>query len=86
MCFPFTRFLAKFLNRFIQRDPTVSVLHRRCTALLQDGAGAQSAPSGTQQAGADVHGGGKLAAGVQMDPQQHRADSLLTGVQVRESV
>lgn len=56
---------------------------RRRAALLQDGAGPQSAAPGAEPAGADLHGGGQLATGVQMDPQQHRADPLLAGVQVR---
>lgn len=59
-------------------------LYRRCAAILQDRAGSKSAPSGTQQAGADLYGWRKLAAGVQVDPQQHRAHAFLLGIQVRE--
>lgn len=58
-------------------------LCRRCTAVLQDRAGSQPAQPGAQQGGADLHGGGKLAPGVQVDPQRHGANALLAGVQVR---
>lgn len=60
-----------------------AVVCRWRAALFQDGAGPQSAAPGAEPAGADLHGGGQLATGVQVDPQQHRADPLLTGVQVR---
>lgn len=61
------------------------LLYRWRASVLQDGAGAQPAPPGAQQAGSDLYGRGELASGVQMDPQHHRADPLFTGVQVRSN-
>jgi len=76
-------FFLRLVLKTSNPNSVIFILHRWRASLLQDGAGAQPAPPGAQQAGADVYGRGELAAGVQMDPQQHGADALLAGVQVR---